>query len=194
MKNRLPTPAPLLPPPVRHFPQFLSVFRPSARAELLSVFRPASDRTCPDKRPLVPYGRTVYLLSVVCCLLDNRPFPRPGGWPLFARKSSRKLSLSLSRFEARAAYQLLFNPSLREEGGLCSISVIEMVSREKGLNWIVKRAAGGNGNERVDQAPETIVSEKEASSSSPQPRMGLSCSWFWKTVRDSVFFSRFFGF
>lgn len=48
-----------------------------------------------------------------------------------------------------------------------------MVSREReGVELNCK--AGGDGNERVDQAPETIVSGKEASSSPPpQLKNGL---------------------
>lgn len=93
-------------------PQFPSVFHPSTRAGLLSVFRPVSDRTCPDKR-FPPYGRIVYLLSVVCPrAIRPRMSPSPSP-PLPLPQSSisgpfaRPIALFSSREKARGNFASL---------------------------------------------------------------------------------------
>lgn len=58
LKKRLPSNPPSCPPPP------ISVSLPPIKPSRV-VIGFSSDRTCPDKR-FPPYGRTVYLLSVVC--------------------------------------------------------------------------------------------------------------------------------
>lgn len=133
-------------------PQFPSVFRPSTRAGLLSVFRLGLGSYVPRQT----FSRH---MAEPCTFCPSFVHPRMSPSPTLPRSSisgpfcsparllsssrekklEEKLSLSLSLWTG-LVYCCLIHPFERSGRGLCSISVIEMVSRRRrGLNWIVKR-------------------------------------------------------